>query len=215
MHQPADIATESFATIRAELAAQGMHIEPPLDVVIERMIHSTADFEFATLTRASDDAVEAGVRALQRGCPILSDVQMVRIGISARRVNALGGSLYCFVDDSEARARSITEGLTRSAFGIRIAYERGLLEGAIIAIGNAPTALYEVMRLLDTGARPALIIGVPVGFVNTVESKQALMQRTDVPWISIAGRKGGSPIAVATVNALLRLAKGDKATVVD
>lgn len=215
MLQPADIAMESFAIIRAELAAQGIRLTPPLDVVVERMIHSTADFEFATLTRASANAVEAGVAALQRGCPILTDVQMVRIGVSARRVAALGGSLHCFVDDPESRTRSAIEGLTRSALGIRIAHEHGLLAGAIVAVGNAPTALYEVLRLLDTGARPALVIGVPVGFVNTVESKQALMHRADVPWLSVAGRKGGSPIAVAVINALLRLASGDDAAAVD
>jgi precorrin-8X methylmutase (EC 5.4.1.2) len=98
--------------------------------------------------------------------------------------------------------------LTRSAAGIRVAHANGLLDGAVVAIGNAPTALYELLRLINSGARPALVIGVPVGFVHAVESKEALMVGTDTHWIVTVGRKGGSTVAVAIVNALLRLAAG-------
>jgi precorrin-8X/cobalt-precorrin-8 methylmutase len=215
MIQPGAIAAESFAIIRAELAARGVRIAPPLDAVVERIIHSTADFEFAALIHTSPDAVAAGVAALREGCPVVADVQMVRIGISERRVGALGGALHCFVGHPEAQARAAVAGLTRSALGIRIAQERGLLDGAVLAIGNAPTALYEALRQIEEGVRPALVVGVPVGFVNTVESKQALMQVSAVPWVVVEGRKGGSPVAVAIVNALLRLASGDLATDVD
>ncbi len=212
---PAVIAGDSFAIIRAELQAQGHHFEPPVDAVIERIIHSTADFEFATLTRFSPGAIEAGIEALRSGCAVVADVQMVRVGLSERRLAALGGAPYCFVADEMARRQAESDGTTRSAAGIRLAAEKGLLTGGIIAIGNAPTALYEALRLIDEGARPALVIGVPVGFVSTVESKTALMQVSAVPWIVTAGRKGGSPVAAAIINALLRLAAHAPATAVD
>ena len=204
----AKIAARSFAIIRAELEQRGFHIEAPLNAVVERIIHSTADFEFATITRASPGAVEAGVAALRRGCHVLADVQMVRAGINERRVREFGGALHCLNDSREALSIADDVGLTRSAAGIRVAHANGLLDGAVVAIGNAPTALYELLRLINGGARPALVIGVPVGFVHAVESKEALMARTDTHWIVTVGRKGGSTVAVAIVNALLRLAAG-------
>jgi precorrin-8X/cobalt-precorrin-8 methylmutase len=215
MLEPAAIAAESFATIRAELRERGAQLDPDLAPIVERIIHSTADFEFAAITRASQGAAAAGLEALQRGCVVLADVQMVRVGISERRLAALGGSLHCLVGADETRARAAEAGISRSAMGMRLAHERGLLDGAIVAIGNAPTALFEVLRLASAGARPALVIGVPVGFVNTIESKVALMARGDLPWIATAGRKGGSPVAVAVLNALLRMAAGAGAEDVD
>ena len=136
----------------------------------------------------------------------MCDVNMVRAGISQPRVANLGGSLHCFVADDETRQRAQSGESTRSAMGMRLAAERGLLDNGIIAVGNAPTALYEAIQLVDEGVRPALIIGVPVGFIITAESKKALTQVTTVPWITTLGRKGGSSVAVAIVNALLRLA---------
>jgi precorrin-8X/cobalt-precorrin-8 methylmutase len=121
----------------------------------------------------------------------------------------LGGRVDCFNDSEPVLAFAAATGLTRSAAAMRWAYEQGRLDGAIVAIGNAPTALLEVIALLDRGARPALIVGTPVGFVNTVESKEALMACTNVEWIVTVGRKGGSPVATAVVNALLRLAIGE------
>ncbi|MCG8351364.1 MAG: precorrin-8X methylmutase [Chloroflexales bacterium] len=204
----AAIAAASFTIIRTELAERGLQLAPPLAAVVERVIHSTADFEFATLLQASPGALEAGVAALRRGCPVLTDVQMVRAGISERRVQALGGALHCLIDEASAPGAANPAGITRSAAGIRAAHARGLLDGAVVAVGNAPTALYELLRCADAGARPALTIGVPVGFVNTVESKAALVARDDLSWIVATGRKGGSTVAVAIVNALLRLAAG-------
>lgn len=213
---PAAIAADSFAIIRQHLAAAGYAFEPPLAAVIERVIHSTADFEFAELVRTSPGAIEAGVQALRSGCHIVTDVNMVRVGISATRLAALGGgTIRCFVADEDVRRQAETAGITRSAMGMRMAAERGLLDESILAIGNAPTALYEVLRLVAAGARPALVIGVPVGFVGTAESKAALMQVTTVPWIVSEGCKGGSTVAVAVVNALLRLAMDAPATDVD
>jgi precorrin-8X/cobalt-precorrin-8 methylmutase len=215
MNEPSAIAAESFAIIRAELHAAGYRYEPAMAALVERIIHSTADFEFAAITRASPGALDAGLRALRHGRPIVTDVQMVRVGISAARVAALGGSLHCLVADTATRAQAGSLGLTRSATGIRRAAEQGLLEDGIVVIGNAPTALYEIIRLVGAGLRPALVIGVPVGFVNTVESKAALMQLSAVPWVATGGRKGGSPVAAAIVNALLRLAGGAGVAEVD
>ncbi|MFN8455911.1 MAG: precorrin-8X methylmutase [Anaerolineae bacterium] len=215
LQNPAAITSDSFAIIRAELQAQGYRLAPPLDAVIERIIHTTADFEFAALTRFSPGAIEAGIEALRSGCAVVTDVHMVRVGLSERRLAALGGSAYCFVAEELARRRAEADGTTRSAAGIRQAAEKGLLAGGIVAIGNAPTALYEVIRLIEAGVWPALVIGVPVGFVSTMESKAALMQVDSVPWIVTTGRKGGSTVAVAIVNALLRLAAHAPATEVD
>jgi precorrin-8X/cobalt-precorrin-8 methylmutase len=165
--------------------------------------------------QASPGAVEAGVRALQAGCVVLTDVQMVRIGISARRLTDLGGTLHCFIDDATVQTQAAAQGITRGAQSMRLAAERGLLDGSIVAIGNAPTALDEVVRLVAGGARPALVVGVPVGFVGAAESKAALAQVTAVHWLITAGRKGGSTIAAATINALLRLAVGEDNAAVD
>jgi precorrin-8X/cobalt-precorrin-8 methylmutase len=203
---PESIATDSFTIIRRHLDAQGYTFDPPTLALVERIIHSTADFEFAELVRSSPGAIEIGVQSLRTGCAVLTDVHMVRVGISAQRLGALGGALHCLIDDDEVRARAAAEGSTRSTQSMRLAAERGLLTGSIIAIGNAPTALYEVIRLVREGARPALVVGVPVGFVGTAESKAALMELTSIPWIVTQGFKGGSTIAVAAVNALLRLA---------
>jgi precorrin-8X/cobalt-precorrin-8 methylmutase len=205
---PHAIAAESFAIIRRGLAERGHAFAPPLAAVIERIVHSTADFEFADLVRSSPGAVEAGVSALQAGCAVLADVHMVRVGVNAGRLAALGGSLHCLIDDPEVQAFAAANGVTRGAQSMRLAAERGLLDGAIVAIGNAPTALEEVIRLVATGARPALIVGVPVGFVGAAESKAALTGVTAVPWLITSGRKGGSTVAVAVINALLRLAVG-------
>lgn len=203
---PEAIAADSFSIIRRHLAEHSYTFDPPTLAVVERIIHSTADFTFADLVRISPGAIAAGVQAVRAGCAVLTDVHMVRVGISAQRLGALGGTLHCFIDDEEVRMRAAATGSTRSRQSMYLAAERGLLAGSIVAIGNAPTALYEVIRLVQAGARPALVIGVPVGFVGTAESKAALMELTTVPWIVTEGYKGGSTIAVAVVNALLRLA---------
>ncbi len=205
---PHAIATASFAIIRQGLTERGFTLAPPLASVVERIIHTTADFEFAELVQISPGAVEAGVRALQAGCAVLTDVHMVRVGISVARLETLGGALHCLIDDPMVASRATAHGSTRGTESMRLAAERGLLDGSIVAIGNAPTALDELVCLVAAGARPALIVGVPVGFVGAAESKAALTRVTDVPWLVIRGHKGGSTIAAATINALLRLAVG-------
>jgi precorrin-8X/cobalt-precorrin-8 methylmutase len=214
-HLPETIARDSFTLIRQELQAAGYTFESPLAEIVERIIHSTADFEFAALLRLNPGAIEAGLAALRRGCAVVCDVNMVRVGISAPRLARLGGSLHCFVAEAETRERAQAMVTTRSAAGIRMAAEMGLVEGGLVVIGNAPTALFETLKLVEEGYRPALIVGTPVGFVSTVESKRALMQLESVPWLVTMGRKGGSPVAVAVVNALLRLALDAPATEVD
>ncbi|PDW01019.1 precorrin-8X methylmutase [Candidatus Viridilinea mediisalina] len=205
---PHAIAAQSFVLIRAGLAERGKILPEPLSAVVERIIHTTADFEFADLVATSPAAVEAGVQALQSGCVVLTDVEMVRIGINRQRLERLDGTLHCLMNDPAVLPADAAGGLTRSAQAMRLAAERGLLAGSIVAIGNAPTALEELLRLVEAGVCPALIIGVPVGFVGAAESKAALAATTTVPWLITQGRKGGSTIAVATVNALLRLAVG-------
>ena len=212
---PATIAEGSFAIIQQELAEAGYIFEPNTSAVVERIIHSTADFEFADITRFSPGAIEAGVAALQSGCAVVTDVNMIQVGVSSTRLAHFGGAAHCFVADPQARQRAEAVQTTRSAIGIRMAAEKGLLHGGIAAIGNAPTALVEVINLIEDGIKPALIIGVPVGFISTVESKEALLKVTTVPWITTVGRKGGSTVAVAIVNALLRLAANAPAQEVD
>jgi precorrin-8X/cobalt-precorrin-8 methylmutase len=214
-HQPETIAHDSFTLIRQELQAAGYRFASPLADIVERIVHSTADFEFAELLRLSPGAIEAGLQALRQGCALVCDVNMVRVGVSAPRLARLGGSLHCFVAEPEVRARAEAAGTTRSAAGIRLAADKGLVVGGIVVIGNAPTALFETLNLVAEGHHPALIVGVPVGFVSTVESKAALMALEHIPWLVTTGRKGGSSVAVAIINALLRLATEAPATEVD
>jgi len=215
-HDPTKITEDSFTQIRRELAEQNHALDDLHAPIIERMIHSSADFDFVDITYFSDGAVEAGISALRTGCTIVTDVNMIRTGISVPRVTALACSLHCLVADPQTHARAEQNKTTRSAMGMQIAHEWELLDGGIIVIGNAPTALYEVLRLIEEqNAQPALIIGVPVGFVNVAESKAALMHINTVPWIATQGRKGGSPVAVGIVNALLRMAQSVAKTETD
>lgn len=200
------IAAASFTVIREEIQQRGYTFAHPMRAVIERVIHSTADFEFAVLLQTSEGAVEAGIAALRGGCPIVTDVNMVRVGINQRRAQRLGSGIHCFVGDVHSNIAGLAD-LTRSAAGIHRAHEAGLLTDAVVVIGNAPTALYAVIDLIEEQrAAPALVVGVPVGFINTAESKEALSQVNTPPWIITSGRKGGSSVAAAIVNALLRLA---------
>lgn len=206
---PAEIAAQSFAVIRAEMRQMGYKFSAPEQAIVERVIHSTADFEFADLLRFSSNAVAQGTAALQRGAAIVVDVNMVRVGINQRRVQALGSAVHCFVGDVTAHEASAS-GLTRTAAALLLAHEKGVLSDAVVVVGNAPTALFTLMDLIDQQqARPALVVGVPVGFINTAESKDAVSRMDAVPWIVTQGRKGGSSVAVAIVNALLRLAHSE------
>jgi precorrin-8X/cobalt-precorrin-8 methylmutase len=194
----------SFAIIDAEA---GLHdFRPGEWQIVRRVIHSTADFEFKTLTALHPRAVEAGIAALRNGAPIIVDVNMIASGLNLTRLTHYGCQVYCFISDDDVIATAKANDSTRAIEAMRKTQRLGLLDGAIVAVGNAPTALLEVARMIDQGeARPALVVGVPVGFVSAAESKDEIAKK-DVPYIVTRGRKGGSPIAVAILHALMYLA---------
>lgn len=198
------IETDSFAIIDSEV---GPHAFPAAEwQIVRRVIHSTADFEFKELMAFHPDAVNSGTRALKRACPLVMDVQMIAAGLNQERMRYFGCQTYCSISDPDVIARAKELNTTRAIESMRKLHRMGKLEGSIIAIGNAPTALLEVLRLIEEeDARPALIIGVPVGFVSAAESKDLLTQ-SQVPWLAARGRKGGSTIAVAILHALFALA---------
>jgi len=193
----------SFAIIDSEA---GPHSFGPAEwQVVRRVIHATADFEFKELMRFHPNAVRSGIEALRRGCPIVVDVKMITAGLNEERLAAYGCSTYCFISDGDVIAAAKAANSTRAIEAMRKARRRELLDGAMVAVGNAPTALLETVRLVEEGrARPALVIGVPVGFVSAAESKEAVL-RLPTPHIVARGRKGGSTIAVAIIHALLLL----------
>jgi precorrin-8X/cobalt-precorrin-8 methylmutase len=193
----------SFAIVDREA---GPHDFPQAEwQVVRRVIHATADFEYKTLLRFHTDAIRAGMDALRAGRPILVDVKMIAAGLSEERLAVHGSVIHSFISDEDVIAGAKAKNTTRAIEAMRKAHRLGLLDGAIVAIGNAPTALLEVVRLVrEEGARPALVLGVPVGFVSAAESKEATLE-LPVPFIVALGRKGGSPIAVAIVHALLAL----------
>jgi precorrin-8X/cobalt-precorrin-8 methylmutase len=155
-------------------------------------------------TRFSPEVIGKALAALRGGAKILCDTNMVLSGVNKTRLAKLGGSAFCHVADPQVAVEAREAGLTRSTFALR----KGVAEGCtIFLIGNAPTALFELLRLVEAGdVQPDLIVGVPVGFVGAVESKDALLA-TDLPWITITGRKGGSAIAAAVLNALMIMAE--------
>ena len=196
---PADIEKRSMEIIDQELG----NITLPEDKrdIIKRVIHKTADFEFARTMRFSDDAVARGLDALKRGATILTDTNMACTGISAVSLKKLGGQKVCYMADPEIAAIAKKNGSTRATASMDKACD---IEGPlIIAIGNAPTALLRLAELIEADQiHPDLVIGVPVGFVNVIASKEAIM-KCHVPYIVATGRKGGSAIAAAICNALI------------
>jgi precorrin-8X/cobalt-precorrin-8 methylmutase len=202
------IEDSSFAIIDSEA---GPHDFGPAEwQVVRRVIHATADFEFATLMRFHPRAIAAGITALRGGCPVLVDVKMISAGLNEERLGAYGCRVVSYISDEDVIAAARAANSTRAIEAMRKARRLGMLDGAIVAIGNAPTALLELARLIrEEGARPALIIGVPVGFVSAAESKEAVLG-LDAPFIVARGRKGGSPIAVAIIHALLLLSASDQ-----
>jgi len=197
------IEDESFAVIDREA---GPHGYPPAEwSVVRRVIHATADFEMKQLMAFHPDAIRAGIAALRAGCPVLVDVKMIAAGLNEDRLAAYGCAVHSFISDDDVIAAARARGSTRAIEAMAKAHRLGLIDGAVVAIGNAPTALLELARLVrDHGARPALVLGVPVGFVSAAESKDVALA-LPVPVIVIRGRKGGSPVAVAIIHALLAL----------
>lgn len=203
------IEHDSFAIVDAEA---GPHAYSPEQwQVVRRIIHATADFEFNGLTRFHPQAIAAGLQAVVRGAPIVADVEMICVGLSQPRLAHFGISAHQFISDQDVIARAKAENSTRAVQAMRKAYEQGLLDGGIVAVGNAPTALLEVMRLIrEQRVRPALIVGMPVGFVSAAESKLLLSEIPDIPWIIVSGRKGGSTLVVAAIHAILALAEAEQ-----
>uniref|UniRef100_UPI004057B36E precorrin-8X methylmutase n=1 Tax=Candidatus Electronema sp. TaxID=2698783 RepID=UPI004057B36E len=198
---PLEIEAESFRIIEAELGQTAF--SPEQFAVVRRCIHATGDFSFAETMRFHPQAVEAGLRAVRSGRNILVDVNMAASGISKQLLAQFGGRVVCRAGDTEAAAMAAARRITRSEAAVELAAGENI---GIAVIGNAPTALLKIMELIDRGLfAPDLVIGVPVGFVNAAESKAVLASKP-YPFITALGRKGGTPVAVAAVNALLRLA---------
>ncbi len=197
------IEDRSFAIIDDEA---GLHsFTPEQWEVVRRVIHSTADFEFKSLMQFHPQAIEFGIEALRNGCPIIVDVKMIQAGLNEDRLASYGCSIFSYISDTDVIEKAKNENSTRAIEAMKKAHQLGKLNGAIVAIGNAPTALLEIARLSkEEGARPALVLGVPVGFVSAAESKEAVIN-SSIPYIVSRGRKGGSTIAVAIIHALLML----------
>ncbi len=201
------IEHDSFAIIDQEVGAHTYSAEQwP---IVRRMIHATADFEFNGLTRFHPGAVAAGLAAILQGhTRIIADVEMICVGLSAPRLAHFGITAQQFINDADVIASAQAQNTTRAVQAMRKAQRLGLLHGAIVGIGNAPTALLELVRLIqDEGVRPALVLGMPVGFVSAAQSKTLLSTVQTVPWIIIEGRKGGSTLVVGALHALLALAE--------
>jgi precorrin-8X/cobalt-precorrin-8 methylmutase len=204
--KPHEIERQSFAIIDAEA---GPHEFPPEQwPIVRRMIHTSADFEYMTSVRFHPRAVAAGIGAIRKGGAIYTDTNMARTGIRARDLEGFGVQVQCLMASERIARLAADAGITRAKAAVDAV--AGDLDGAIYVVGNAPTALLRLIELIDRGtAAPALIVGLPVGFVNAAESKAALLD-LDIPYITNVGRKGGSNVAAAVVNALALLALGDR-----
>jgi precorrin-8X/cobalt-precorrin-8 methylmutase len=195
---PAEIYRRSFAIIRAE--AELVRFSTVEERVAVRLIHTSGMVELARDIIFSPGCAEAARAALRAGAPILCDANMVVSGVTRSRLPA-GNEVRCFLDDPRVPALAAAQKTTRTAAALTLWADR--LDGAVVAIGNAPTALFRLLELLDeTSARPAAVLGLPVGFVGAAESKEALLQDGRVPALIVRGRKGGSAMAVAAINAL-------------
>ena len=197
--KPMDIEKRSFEIITEILG--DTRLDPENELVIKRVIHTTADFEYVQNLVFSDHAVQKGIEALKNGCDIVTDTQMAKSGINKTILGKLGGQVHCFRSDADVAAEAKERGITRAIVSMERAAK--LPKPCIFAIGNAPTALISLYEQMEAGTlNPALIIGVPVGFVNVVESKEMIIE-SGVPHIVSRGRKGGSNVAAAICNAML------------
>ena len=205
--QPMEIETRSMEIIAPYL--DGLNLDEKAVKVYSRIIHAAGDVEYAPLIRMGEGAIEKAMEALRSGSDIYTDVEMVRTGINKRKLASFGGEVHCLIADTEVAEQAKAEGITRSMAAMRRFGKK--LDGSIVAIGNAPTALFEVLRLVrEEGIRPACIVGIPVGFVGAADSKKELAENGMVPYITVEGTKGGSPIAAAAVNAMMYLIDNDR-----
>lgn len=199
---PSEIEKRSFEMITEELEAEGILLPDETAPVIKRCIHTSADFDYARNLVFSDAAVERAMKAIRGGASIVTDTQMGRSGINKKKLEAYGGKVYCFMSDEDVAENAKKNGTTRAVASMEKACT--LDEKLIFAIGNAPTALIRLYELIQEGKiHPELVIGVPVGFVNVVQSKELILTLQDTPYIVARGRKGGSNIAACICNALL------------
>jgi precorrin-8X/cobalt-precorrin-8 methylmutase len=202
--KPAEIESTSFAIIDSEVP-EPRPFQGEEWLVVRRMIHTSADFELLSLIHFHPEAVARGVEALSRGCLIVTDTEMARVGMTRKRLSRLGSTAECYINLPEVTEQAERQGTTRSASAVDYALPR--LTGNICVVGNAPTSLLRILHWVKEGrCRPALIVGMPVGFVNAAESKEALMEQDRVPYVTIRGRKGGSNLAAAAVNQLAEIA---------
>ncbi len=197
------IEDESMEIIEREVGSHPYNeLEWP---IVRRIIHATADFDFAGENKIvfHKDAITSGINALKNGCSIIADVNGVIGGLNKQNPKDFGNNLICNISDPDLVERAKQENKTRAQMSMRIAASE--MNGGILVIGNAPTALLEVIKMIREGVtKPALVIGIPVGFVSAAESKEEL-QTVDVPFITNTGRKGGSSCAASIVNALFKL----------
>ena len=204
MTRPSEIERESMAIIDRELAARAIVLPAETAAVVRRCIHASADFDYAENLRFSPGAVARAVMALQGGVQIVTDTNMALAGVSRPGLTRLGGSARCFMAEEEIARAARERGTTRAAAAMDYAAKN--CPGAMLAVGNAPTALFQIAAQIEGGLRPALVVAAPVGFVNVVESKERVWTvclAHDVPCIAAMGRKGGSSIAAAILNALI------------
>ena len=197
--EPMAIENRSMELIAPHLAE--LHLDERATKLYSRLIHASGDVGYAPITRVHPEAIDRAIEALKAGAHIYTDVEMVRTGINKKKLASFGGEVHCLVADPKVAAEAKELGITRSMVAMRKFGKD--LDGSIVAIGNAPTALFEVLRLVrEEGIRPACIVGIPVGFVGAAESKAELAENGIVPYITVEGTKGGSPIAAAAINAL-------------
>lgn len=202
--KPNDIESLSFKIIDKEA---GTHdFTPEQWQIVRRMIHTTADFEYMKTVRFHPGSVKAGIDAIRNGKSIITDTNMARVGIRKGELQRFNVSVECLIDKPEVAQAAKDRGTTRAKAAVDAALDQ--MDGGIYVVGNAPTALLQIIELVrGNKAQPALIVGLPVGFVNAAESKEKLV-KIDIPYISNVGRKGGSNVAASVINALAIMAAG-------
>ncbi|VAW94314.1 Cobalt-precorrin-8 methylmutase [hydrothermal vent metagenome] len=203
------IEHDSFSIVDQEVGAHSYQDEQWQ--VVRRMIHATADFEFNGLVKFHSDAITAGINAINNGANIVADVEMICVGLSKPRLNYFNVNTHHFISDEDVITQAKKLNTTRAVQAMKKAQTLNLLDDSIIAVGNAPTALIEITdRIKNHEIKPALIIGMPVGFVSAAESKEITQTLTNTPWIITHGRKGGSTLVVAAIHALLAIVESTR-----
>lgn len=206
--KPSEIESTSFAIIDSEIP-EPRPFQGEEWLVVRRMIHTSADFELLSLVRFHPEAVRRGVEALSKGCLIVADTEMARVGMTRNRLDRLDCAVDCYINLPEVTEKARKDGTTRAASAVDYALPR--LTGSICVVGNAPTSLLRILHWMKEGrCSPVLIVGTPVGFVNAAESKEALMMQNETPYVTIQGRKGGSSLAAAVVNQMAEIALGKR-----